>query len=51
LRVALDHPVHDCFYLALAEVEAGQLVTVDRRLLAKVAGTPFADRTRLLGEI
>ena len=47
---ALDHPVYDCFYLALAEVEAGQLVTADRRLLAKVTGTPFADWIRLLGE-
>jgi predicted nucleic acid-binding protein len=46
----LDHSVYDCFYLALAEAEAGQLVTADRRLLAKVTGTPFADRTRLLGE-
>ena len=47
---ALDHSVYDCFYLALAEVEAGQLVTADRRLLAKVTGTPFADWIRLLGE-
>src|SRR5690349_9037073 len=38
----LDHPVYDCFYVALAEREAAPLVTADRRLLAKLAGTPWA---------
>ena len=41
----LDHPVYDCFYLALSEAEDAPLVTADRRLIAKVAGTPFAART------
>jgi predicted nucleic acid-binding protein len=38
----LDHPVYDCFYLALAEREAAQLVTADRRLARRLAGTPWA---------
>ena len=44
----LDHPIYDCFYLALAEREAAALVTADRRLLAKVAGTPWASLARNL---
>ncbi len=38
----LDHPVYDCFYVALAEREGAPLVTADQRLLAKLAGTPWA---------
>src|SRR5690348_10590214 len=30
----LDHPVYDCFYLALAERERAPVVTADQRLLA-----------------
>lgn len=33
--IRLDHPIYDCFYLALAERENVALVTDDRRLLAK----------------
>jgi predicted nucleic acid-binding protein len=43
---AIDHPVHDCFYLALSEALRAPLVTADGRLLARVADTPFAARTR-----
>src|SRR5439155_11177825 len=32
----LDHPVFDCFYVALAEARRAPLVTADRRLLAKL---------------
>jgi predicted nucleic acid-binding protein len=46
----LDHPVYDCFYLALAEMEGGQLVTADRQLRNKTAGTQLAGLIRLLGE-
>jgi predicted nucleic acid-binding protein len=38
LAQELDHPVYDCFYLALAEREGVPLVTADRRLIAKAAG-------------
>jgi predicted nucleic acid-binding protein len=32
LALDLDHPVYECFYLALAEGEKARLVTADRRL-------------------
>lgn len=32
----MDHPIYDCFYLALAERERCPLVTADERLLRKV---------------
>ena len=38
---ALDHPVYDCFYLALAERADSVLVSADRRFLAKASGTPW----------
>ncbi len=41
IATALDHPVYDCFYLALAEREAAMLVTADRRLQERAAGTPW----------
>ena len=44
----LDHPVYDCFYLALAEAEDVPLVTADRRLVAALATTPLAARVRPL---
>jgi predicted nucleic acid-binding protein len=47
----LDHPVYDCFYLALSEAEDAPLVTADRRLIAKIASTPFATTTRHLSTV
>lgn len=44
----LDHPVYDCFYLALAEQRRATLVTADRRLAARVAGTDWAGRVQAL---
>ncbi len=38
---AIDHPVYDCFYVALAEREAGRLVTADRRLVERLDGTEW----------
>ena len=32
LAIECDHPIYDCFYLALARREKQQLVTLDRRL-------------------
>jgi predicted nucleic acid-binding protein len=37
----LDHPVYDCFYLALAEKEQSNLVTADMQLVGKVRATPW----------
>lgn len=43
---ALSHPIYDCFYLALAEREAAPLVTADKRLLGRLAGTGWAGNAR-----
>ncbi len=40
--LALDHPVYDGFYLALAVQRDARLVTADRRLLRKIGGTRWA---------
>lgn len=34
IAVAVQHPIYDCFYLALAERERCELVTADARLIA-----------------
>jgi predicted nucleic acid-binding protein len=39
LAIRLQHPLCDCLYLACAQHVAGQMVTVDARLLAAVKGT------------
>ena len=45
LAVDLDHPVYDCFYLAVAVLEQYPVVTADRRFHDKVRGHPYlADR-------
>ena len=41
---ALEHPVYDCFYLALAERLGTKLVTADGRLMAVLSGTPWESR-------
>jgi predicted nucleic acid-binding protein len=45
LSRALGHPVYDCFYLVLAEQRAATMVTADRRLLSRLAGTQWQQRT------
>jgi predicted nucleic acid-binding protein len=45
LAVDLDHPVYDCFYLALAVQEQYPVVTADRRFHDAVRAHPYlADR-------
>lgn len=46
----LDHPVYDCFYLALAEDRDATMVTADKRLIARVAGTAWDGRVRALAD-
>jgi len=41
LAVDLDHPVYDCFYLALAVQEQSPVVTADRRFHAIVRKHPY----------
>jgi len=40
----LDHPVYDCFYLALAEAHGATMVTADQRLLGRLSGTEWRGR-------
>ena len=44
LAVMLDHPVYDCFYLALTEARAGTFVTADSKLLARLQQGGWAGR-------
>ena len=44
LATELDHPIYDCFYLALAVTEEACLVTADRRFHQRVAAGPLAGR-------
>ena len=41
LAVDLDHPVYDCFYLALAIQEEYPLITADARFHDKVRSHPY----------
>jgi predicted nucleic acid-binding protein len=48
----LDHPVYDCFYLALAVQQQYPLLTADRRFQAKVRDHPYlGDRVVFLHEV
>ena len=48
IAAELRHPVYDCFYLALAERQEATLVTADRRLLGRLAGSPWGALCRPL---
>jgi predicted nucleic acid-binding protein len=43
LSTLLDHPAYDCFHLALAEQRSATLISADRRLIQRVAGTVWGD--------
>jgi predicted nucleic acid-binding protein len=49
IAAELRHPAYDCFYLALAESEDALLVTADRRLIGRLAGSRWEARCRPLG--
>lgn len=44
----LDHPVYDCFYLALAEASETRIATADSRLAQRAKSTPWAKRIKHL---
>ena len=46
----LNHPVYDCFYLALAENRDVLLVTADTRLLSKLPNTTWAVQAHSLAD-
>ncbi len=48
----LDHPVYDCFYLALAIQEQYPVITADARFHDKVRGHPYlSDRIRHVANV
>jgi predicted nucleic acid-binding protein len=47
---ALRHPIYDLIYLEAARRLDAQLVTADRRFIAKIAGTDFARHVTLLSD-
>jgi len=48
LAVGLDQPAYDCFYLALAEARASELITADKRLLVQLQNRKWQGAYRLL---
>jgi predicted nucleic acid-binding protein len=48
IAAELRHPAYDCFYLALAEAKDAKLVTADRRLVQRLAGTSWQARATTL---
>lgn len=52
LAIDLDHPVYDCFYLALAVHEQYRVVTADERFHDKVRRHPYlSDRIQHVAQI
>ncbi len=45
---ALDHPVYDCLYLAMADADRTPLLTADRRLQAATEGTRWRNLVSVL---
>lgn len=45
---AVDHPVYDCFYVALSEMIESPIVTADMRFLRKLEGTDWEGRLQPL---
>jgi predicted nucleic acid-binding protein len=48
LAEEVDHPVYDCLYLAVAEVEGDVLATADRRFVAKITKRSLRRRLHLI---
>lgn len=50
IAIALNHPIYDCIFLALAERDDLPLLTADTRFHRAVAETPFAARMKIFGD-
>ncbi len=50
LALALDHPVYDCMYLALAHRIGATVVTADRRFATTIAPTEHGEAVMTLTE-
>ena len=50
LALALDHPVYDCVYLALAHRIGATVVTADRRFMSAVAPTEHGESVVTLAD-
>ncbi len=48
--LALDHPVYDCVYLALAHRIGATVVTADRRFMSAVAPTEHGESVVTLAD-
>jgi predicted nucleic acid-binding protein len=49
IAILLNHPIYDCFYLALARRERAPLVTADKRLAAAAQSLPGVEVQLLPG--
>lgn len=49
LACRIGHPVYDCVYLALAEAHGAELITADRKLVARARQAGLGHRIRLIG--
>ena len=50
LALALDHPIYDCVYLALADRIGAKVVTADRRFANAVAPTEHGESVLMLAD-
>ncbi len=50
LALALDHPVYDCVYLALAHRIGATVVTADRRFVTAVSSTEHGEAVMTLAD-
>jgi predicted nucleic acid-binding protein len=50
LSQELDHSVYDCMYLAIGRALSAPLITADAKLVAKVAGSAYAQNVVLLAD-
>ncbi len=48
IAAGLNHPVYDCYFLAVAEQFQCELITADVRLIARCANSAFERRVRPL---